>query len=828
MSEGDFQFDPMTSNHAVVIPNHIDSLAIAPEPGDGAAEVSVALRSPDRPAVTLVRTEQGQHGVKNIGVGETTVEVTITAEDGVTAQTHTLLIERAPSDDATLRRLDISAGGLEFEPAEEEYRVELEEDAVRLSFKFEATHGAAKVKATLTDPGGTIVELSSTGGKYELPSLPVGQSVLSLTVTAEDGVSTRTYSVALVAPHNVTPPHTALMWSLVAKDDLAGAYWISKSLAAEGSVPVHLPTLLKAVQASRWLSPETDDFVDGLFEMVHQTDSPFSEEAHVMLGLAASIQPTLTKPETNLMSWLDAPDRLPSLGKLVSSVRTFAGHGDRLGPEHIRGDEWHRKIEDSIAERSSDAREWLAEYDKRQHTYRKANFVWRALCTNGGSLYEMLSPVADDDRSRIASVRKSADELKLEVKRREIITATTRSIQSNSRSEITGAARDWLHRGIVEAGQRAVQWCDLADRAATSRDQSQNQWLSGRVAKLRTEVGKIAQDVLNELATLRSDAPDDAAATSAQCLARSVDGLLDYLDIEHDPYYPAAITPVVTDLRRVTENSRLSGQVTDPSSQMDIALSKRLLWIPDVYLQDDGLPSNADAPIDHRSIGTEALLADSTLEEVVNSRVANRDYRFLGHLSPELTTDTRDPEVAYSAELKTERETLGEHHNSIRDALDRAAGDGVMEFEGEDWSSFTHELDDIPVETTLNFRPAHDALEAIERRLAGLSDVRREELVEAWQELCERLDSDLGSVDELSETFRLASHGAPPDLRVMDDCVSRLNDYVNGDHDDSLLQPSKTSPGNLEDFLHIASGIQRDRAHGEGLRQMMSLTARKD
>ena len=618
------------------------------------------------------------------------------------------------------------------------------------------------------------------------------------------------------------------MWSLVAKDDLAGAYWISKSLAAEGSMPAHLPTLLKAVQASRWLSPETDDFVDDLFVMVSQTDSPFSDEAHVMLGLAASIQPTLTKPETNLMSWLDAPGRLPSLGKLVSSVRTFSDRGDRLGPEHIRGDEWQRTVEGSIAKCSAEARERLAEYAKRQHRYRKANVVWRALCTDGGRLNEMVGAVADDDRSRVDSVRKSADELKLEVNRRAIITEATRSTQSNSRSEITGAARDWLHRRIAEAGQLAVQWSDLIDRAETSRDQSQNQWLSGRVAKLRTEVGRLAQDVLNEMAMIHSDAPDDATAASAQCLVRSVYGLLDYLDIEHGPHHPAAKSPVVTDIRRVIENYRLSRKVTDPSAQIDIALSKRLLWIPDVDLQDDGLPSNAAPPIDHRRIGADALLGDSTLEAVVNSRVANRDYRFLDHLSPEFATDSRDPEVAYSAELKTERETLSEHRSSIRDALDRAAGDGVMEFEGKDWSNFTYELDDIPVETTLNFRAAHDALEAIEGRLAELSDVRREELAAAWQELCERPDSDLGSVDELSETFRLASHGDPPDLRVMDDCVSRLNDYVNGDHDDSFLQPSKTSPGNLEDFLHVASGIQRDRAQREGLRQMLSLFKREE
>ena len=158
----------------------------------------------------------------------------------------------------------------------------------------------------------------------------------------------------------------------------------------------------------------------------------------------------------------------------------------------------------------------------------------------------MLSEVANDGRSGVDDVRALASDTKLEVTRAEFITEANRSIQSNSRSEITGAARDWLHRGIDEAGQLAMQWCDLVGRAATSRAQSQNQWLSDRVTNLRTEVGRLAQDVLNELATLRSDAPDDADATSAQCLARSVHSLLDYLDIEHGPHHPAATSPVVT------------------------------------------------------------------------------------------------------------------------------------------------------------------------------------------------------------------------------------------------------------------------------------------
>ena len=410
LSEEGFEFDPTKSNHTVVLPNRVDSLVIAPVPNDRTATVDVSVKSPEHNGASCVQTPAGKHRIENIRVGRTTVSVTVTAEDGATRQIHILSVERAPSDDATLRSLESTAGELEFDPALREYSIDLADGTKDLSVVFETTHGSATVMATLEYPDGTIVDpFTSENGVCEVPGLKDGQSTLSLTVTAEDGVTTHTYRLTLTPRLRPTSDHAALMWSLVAQDDLAGAYWISKSLATHGQVPAHLPTLLKVAQAARWLSPESKDFVEDLFATVSQTDASFGDDAFVMLGLAASLQPSIVAPETNLLAWLVAPSRFPSLVRLVSPVRNFANRGYALGPEHIRGDEWHRRLQNLIGEASSNARVWMEDSSKRHHKFVRANTVWRHLCTEGGMLNKLLSTVADDHRSEVSTVKSDVE-----------------------------------------------------------------------------------------------------------------------------------------------------------------------------------------------------------------------------------------------------------------------------------------------------------------------------------------------------------------------------------------------------------------------------------
>lgn len=816
LSQETFEFDPTRTNQTVVLPNRIDSLVIAPVPNVPAATVEVSVDSPEHDGVSCVQPEVGRHRVENIGVGRTTVLVAVMAEDGATSQAYILSVERAPSDDATLRSLESTAGELEFDPALGDYSINIEDGAKDLSVVFGSTHGSAKVMATLEHPDGTIVDLiTSENGVCEVPSLRDGQATLALTVTAEDGVSTRTYRLTLKPRLRPTSDHAALMWSLVADDDLAGAYWIAKSLAIQGQVPAHLPALLKAAQAARWLSPESRDFVEDLFATVSQTNASFDDDAYSMLGLAASIQPSIIAPETNLLAWLVAPSRFPSLGILVSSVRNFANRGYALGPEHIRGDEWHSRIQNLIGESSSNARTWLGDSNKRYHNLVRANNVWRHLCTDGGMLNNLLSTVADDHRSEITPVKSDLEALGQEAYRIELINETDRAVHSNAKNDITGAARDWLHRGIIQATELATRWCDLVDREKETRTQSQNQWLSDHVAKLRTEIASASQDVFDDLSRVASDSSRSDLAASALCLARSIDRLLDYLSIDHDVDHLSTMPPVVADLQKVVQMSGLSGHGIKPEPQIETALSMRLLWIPAVDLGDDGLPVNANEPIDLHRAEADWFSLDTPLDLIVRSRISHGDFRFLDVLSFDSATGQPvEPEVAYSADLAAARETLEEHLNRAHETVDRAVSDGVIEFEGDRWSKSTYSLEDIrkdiEVDKIRNFKEAHDILEEIEVSIREDRINRREELAKDWEKQirCAKEDPSItpGVLQGLSTTFMLASRDDSLDIRVMEDCVSRIRESRSGDRQDLGPTPSDTSRRTLEDFLRFSRG----------------------
>lgn len=834
LSEGSFEFNPKKANHTVVLPNRADSLVIVPFPTGPTATVDVSVESRDHGEISCVQDGSGRHRVENIGVGQATVSMTVMAEDGATTQTYILSVERAPNNDATLRSLAPTAGELEFDSARRKYNIDVDNGDKDLSVAFETNHSSATVVATLERPDGTTTDLiASEDGVCEVLGLEDGRSTLSLEVTAEDGVTTHTYRLTLNTRIHPTSDHAALMWCLVAEDDLAGAYWISRSLANQGLIAAHLPTLLKAVQAARWLSPESKDFVEDLFATVSQTDS-LGDDAYVMLGLAASIQPSIIAPETNLLAWLVAPSRFPSLGKLVSSVRDFANWGYALGPEHIRGDEWHRHLQNLIGKASSDARTWLGDSNKRFHNLVRANNVWRRLCTDGGMLNNLLSRVAEDHRSEVTRVQSDVKALTQEAFRLELINETDRSLHSNAKSDITGAARDWLHRGIIQATELASRWCDLVDRENESRTQSQNQWLSDHVAKLRTDITSEFQDVFDELSRATSHSSPSDLAASSLCAARSIHLLLDYLTIDHNADHLSPVPPVVADLHKVVQNSDFPGPGITPGPHIETALSRRLLWIPAVDLGDDGLPVNAKEPIDLQRAEVDWFSINTPLDLVVRSRISNGDFRFLRLLSFDSATDQPvEPEARYATDLAAARETLKEHLIRARETVDQAVSDGVIEFEGDRWSKSTYSLQDIEeniaVDKIRNFREAHDILEEIEVSIREDRVNRREELSRDWGALVGAVGEDpsvaVEVLEGLSTTFKLASRDDSLDIRVMEDCVSRIRNYQSGDFQDLVPTPSEGPSRSLEDFLRFSSGIGELPQHerrSNGLRHMLS------
>ena len=818
VSEESFVFDSTTVNQAVNLPNSVDYLIIEPVPNNQTVTIQVSVQAQEHNDVDCVEIELGKHRVENIGVGQTTVLVTVTAEDRVTVQTYMLSVERLPSTDATLRSLEATAGELEFDPTLQEYSIEVGNESNDLSVAFETTHAAAEVVAKLQYPDGTFVDLTTSDrGICEVACLVAGKSTLSLSVAAEDTVTTRTYSLTLNCGLRPTLDTAVLMWSLVADDDLAGAYWIAKSLALEEQVPTHLPALLSATQAARWLSPESRHFVEGLSETVLQTDISVNDDACNLLAIAASIEPCIIAPESNLLAWLDAPMGIPSVGMLVSSVKNFASRGYAIGPEHIRGDEWNRRIQHLISEANSDAKTWLSDSTKRYHNLVRANNVWRHLCTDGGMLENLLIAVAEDHRSEVESVKSDVEALRQEAYRIELINDIDRSVHSRIKNDITGAARDWLHRGIVHATELAKRWCDSVERANESSTHLQNKWLSDHVANLRTDIAATSPDVLHDLFEVASDSSQSAKAASALSLARSIVRLLEYLSIEHNAEHLLTMPPVVDDLQSIVKNSNFSGHDSFAVSQIEAALSRRLLWIRAVELLDDGLPVNANNPIDPHSLGTDWFSLDIPLRQVLRSRIDNGDFRFLD-LLPLVSASGQTPEseLLYSNDLSVAKETLEAHLSSAQEAVDRAVSDGVIEYEGVRWSQSTNSIEDIREELAddkiRNLKKAHDILEEIEVSIREDQSMRRDELASDWKAIITAVQEESGVTpqlfQDLSISFDLASRDESPDIRVMEDCVSRLRDFQYGDSQElgttSISHASRT----LEDFLHWSREIR--------------------
>lgn len=115
-----------------------------------------------------------------ISVGENVFPFVVVAEDGITTMTYTVTVIRPISNDATLRELNLSVGMLTppFSPLQTEYSVNVTSENVSIDITGIPNHPNATLVGNVTNAG-----------------LAVGTTSFSLTVTAEDGVTTMTYTV---------------------------------------------------------------------------------------------------------------------------------------------------------------------------------------------------------------------------------------------------------------------------------------------------------------------------------------------------------------------------------------------------------------------------------------------------------------------------------------------------------------------------------------------------------------------------------------------------------------------------------------------------------
>ena len=137
-----------------------------------------------------------------IYIPDAIIPIVVTAQDGTTTQTYTVTVTRAAplSSDATLSALTLSGVDFgTFDSSTTSYSVQVANNVSRTTVSPSASSSGARYVIKLggvTDTDGVI-------------SLAVGNNDITIVVTAQDGSTTRTYSVTVTrASQDETPPRS--------------------------------------------------------------------------------------------------------------------------------------------------------------------------------------------------------------------------------------------------------------------------------------------------------------------------------------------------------------------------------------------------------------------------------------------------------------------------------------------------------------------------------------------------------------------------------------------------------------------------------------------
>ena len=839
LSEGTFEFNPTRTNYSLEVENTVELLSVTPVPTRPGATIEITFDTPTGETIEASEVNDDTFIVSPLLVGQTVIHISATPEDSNSSEAYTLSVTRSkgavvapiPSTDATLKLLSVSDADIEFNPEVTHYSFGLNEGLDRFSLKPEPAHETASVYVTVNLPDGTTVGVSKTGEADFLITpelLSYGDIAIHIDVTAEDGETTQVYTV--IAKQEIVPGLPAHLWNLVAQDDLAGAYWIARAIESQGTDPVVPSPLLKAVHGGRCLSPNSDTFVEDLFLIVAESEVSEDDDSQVLLRLAAALMPSLVAPETGLSDWLAAPSCLPGLDAVLSHIKTYANTGGRpLLPEHVSGDEGNQQLQGLIVQASAEAKQWLEEAPQNQTNFNRAVRVLQYLCKDG-VLSQMLTPVAEDHRDKLHTVQVHLDSLD-RAGYTEMINSAENSIgaRPGRSTEIVGKARDWLVSRIEEAKVRASRWISLVSREAESRTPRSDEWLMSQVTSLRGQLQIGFPSAMEGLLELSSEGNPPAVAAAAMCAARSMQQMVDYLRLETQHETLQQTSAIVRRLRTLIDVSGTPTTNGGRVDQLEVALSRRLLWAPQVILDDDGLLVSEESLLDLASSPASFDLNSTALEEVMQIRTDHHDFRFFELLIYGLPAGEVDRlSRKFLGELTAERKTLQGVIESTNVAVEQADKDGVIEFEGSHWSKYKNALDDVNVKEALNFGPIYDALDGVKAELLAERRRRGQELLEEWQALEGEVDSDSDNKGDLlvsvKGTFEIASSIDSMDIRVMEDCVSRVRNGQLGEEGNFSRVQEQSQSRALEEFQDFYKSLRDPKAHtrnSEGLNNLI-------
>jgi len=175
-------FSTATTSYTSTVSNGVTSITVTPTTSDTTATVTVNGNT--------VRSGSLSSGI-SLNPGINIITVLVTAQDGTTTKTYALNVTRTPLTNAKLSGLTLSNGALSpaFTPGTLNYATTVGNAIAAISI----TPITSDPTASVTINGASV----TSGIPYSDFALSVGPNIITILVTAQDGITTKTYTVTV-------------------------------------------------------------------------------------------------------------------------------------------------------------------------------------------------------------------------------------------------------------------------------------------------------------------------------------------------------------------------------------------------------------------------------------------------------------------------------------------------------------------------------------------------------------------------------------------------------------------------------------------------------
>ncbi|MCI3926216.1 cadherin-like beta sandwich domain-containing protein [Paenibacillus sp. TRM 82003] len=320
-------FAPGTTSYTASVGNGVSSITVTPTLADHYAEVRVNG--------TAVTSGTASAPI-NLNVGANPITVQVTAQNGTT-KTYTVRVTRAPSGNADLSGLSLSSGSLNpaFAGATTGYTADVGNEVSSIA----VTPTVAESHATVRVNGGAPIASGTASAPI---NLNVGANPITVQVTAQDGTTTKTYTVTVTRAGSNNADLSGLVLSgatlhpAFAPDTVSYSVYTAEPFTRTWVTPITADDMASVQVNGTAVSSQASSIAVELatgtntIEVIATAENGTEKKYTIVVERVASPKPVDVSLNSNVFSYVPGFDRLTVTGSIyaVSAGGSLSLHYD--------------------------------------------------------------------------------------------------------------------------------------------------------------------------------------------------------------------------------------------------------------------------------------------------------------------------------------------------------------------------------------------------------------------------------------------------------------------------------------------------------------------